>query len=247
YGSKKVIIKKHFSQYQKWGGFPEVVFAKSLFEKRKILKEYFGAMFFKDLVDRFNMSNTVLIEVLTDKLFSSFSQKLSLRAFARQYKGIFPFSRDSLYEYYKNVLKSGLIYEIKKFAESTYKRRRNPAKIYTADTGLARRVTSEDSGKLLENLVFLELRKAYEGYIYYFEGKRECDFVVREGNGFSAYQVCFELSAGNREREINGLVECCKWLKKKKGVLLTAGQEERLREEGIEIVILPVWRWLLAK
>jgi len=244
YGPKKVLIKRHFSQYLKWGGFPEVVTAGSVFEKRKVINEYLSAMFFKDIVERFNMSNTALVDTLTERLFSAFSSKFSLRAFYRQYKDVFPFSKDTLYNYYKNFLDSGLIFEVKKFAESTYKRQRNPAKIYVADSGLARRVTSEDLGRILENIVFLELRKDAEE-IFYFDEEYECDFVVKKGNNFFPYQVCYELNEDNRQREIEGLIECCKRLKQKKGMLLTEGQEEQIVREGINIAVLPVWKWLL--
>lgn len=244
YGSKKVIVKKHFSDYMKWGGFPEVVFLKDEFEKNKLIKEYFAAMFFKDLVERFNMNNIHLLDLLIDKLFSSFSQRFSLTAFYRQYKGKFPFSKDSLFSYYKNLLESMLIFETRKFAESTYKRLRNPAKIYVVDGGLARKVASEDLGRVLENVVFLELkRKADE--IFYFDEEKECDFVVKEENKLSSYQVCFELTEGNRDRELDGLVLCAKWLGRKEGMLLTNDQEEQIKIEGIKIRVLPVWKWLL--
>ena len=245
YGSKKIMIKQHFSDYMRWGGFPEVVLSKDEFEKNKLIKEYLGAMFFKDLVERFNINNIHLLDVLIDKLFSSFSQKFSLTAFYKQYKGKFPFSKDSLFGYYKNLLESMLIFEVRKFAESTYKRLRNPAKIYLADVGLARKVSSEDLGRVLENIVFLELRKKTEE-IFYFDEEKECDFVVKEKNKFFPYQVCFELTEKNRERELGGLVLCCKWLEIKEGILLTNDQEEEVKINRIKIRIFPVWKWLIA-
>jgi hypothetical protein len=245
YGSKKIITKKHFSDYMRWGGFPEVVLSKDEFEKNKLIKEYLAAMFFKDLVERFNISNIHLLDALIDKLFSSFSQRFSLTAFYRQYKGKFPFSKDSLFSYYKNLLESMLVFNVRKFAESTYKRLRNPAKIYLADVGLARKVTSEDLGRVLENIVFLELRKKTEE-IFYFDEERECDFVVKEKNKFFPYQVCFELTEENKERELSSLVSCCNWLETKEGMVLTNDQEEEIKINEIKIRIFPVWKWLIA-
>lgn len=49
----------------------------------------------------------------------------------------------------------------------------------------------------------------------------------------------------NREREIDGLIEAMKKFKLKEGLLLTNGQEERLKINGNKIVIKPVWKWLL--
>lgn len=246
YGHKKAMLKEYFATYMKWGGFPEVALLEKDFDKRKLLNEYMGAMFFKDLVERFHMDNAALLENLEDKLFSSFALKFSLNAFYKQYKSIFSFSKDSLYEYYKNFIKSMLVFETKILAESIYKRQRNPAKIYLVDPGLSRKTSSEDRGRTLENIVFLKLRKAADS-VFYFSGKAECDFVAKMGDGFHPFQVCFELNDKNKEREISGLLECCNALNKKEGILLSYDQEETLKSNGLNIRIIPVWKWLPAK
>jgi len=247
YGSKKALVKKHFSEYIKWGGFPEVSLLKSDFEKRKVIKEYFEAMFFKDLVERFNISNIPLLKMLTERLFSSFSTKFSLTAFYKQYKEKLPFSKDTLFSYYHYFLESMLIFEARKFAESSYKRLRNPAKIYLIDTGICKKVTSADWGRILENIVFLELRRKGDE-IYYFAEKRECDFIVKDNQGkLFPYQVTLELKEENEEREIAGLVEACQKLNVKEGVLFTYDEEGSEIAEGINIKITPVWKWLLKE
>lgn len=246
YGPKKALVKKRFSEYMKWGGFPEVSLLESEFEIKKLLKEYLSAMYFRDLVERYDISNIPLLDSLTDRLFSSFSTKFSLTAFYKQYRGRFPFSKDLLFRYYKHFLQSMLIFEVRKFAESTYKRMRNPAKIYPVDTGLCRRITSLDEGRLLENLVLLELkRKGQE--VFYFDEKVECDFITRDENDrLSAVQVSFELHGKNREREINGLVKACKWLAVNEGTIFTWDDEENFGAEGIDVKVVPVWKWMIG-
>ena len=246
YGSKKSLIKKYFSEYMKWGGFPEVSLLTSDFEKRKVIEEYLEAMFFKDLVERFNITNIHLLKALMEKLFSSFSLKISLTAFYKQYKEKFPFSKDTLFSYYHYFLESMLIFETRKFAESSYKRLRNPAKIYLVDTGICKKVTSADWGRMLENIVFWQLRKKGEE-VFYFDENRECDFIVRDNQGkLTPYQVTWELKEDNEEREIGGLVEACKKLGLKKGTIFTFDEEDNKVFEDINIQILPVWKWLLA-
>ncbi len=247
YGSKKALVKKHFSEYLKWGGFPEVALLKSDFEKRKVIKEYFEAMFFKDLVERFNITNIHLLKVLTEKLFSSFSTKFSLTAFYKQYKEKLPFSKDTLFSYYHYFLESMLIFEARKFAESSYKRLRNPAKIYLIDSGICKKITSVDWGRILENMVFCQLRRKGEE-IFYFEEKKECDFITKDEQGkLFPCQVTWELKEENKEREIKGLVEACQKLNVKEGVLFTYDQEGSEITEGINIKITPVWKWLLKE
>lgn len=242
---RRAIIKNYFNEYLRWGGFPEVITANNDFEKTKILKEYLKAMFFRDLIERYKITNLALFDALSDKLFSSFSTKLSLSTFYKQYKEKIPFSKDILFKYYKFFLNSMLIFEIRKFAESSYKKMRNPAKIYLVDTGLARHTSSFDYGRLLENLVYLHLkRKDYE--LFYFEEKNECDFIAKnEKSGFLPIQVAYELLSDNIDREIKGVVESAKWLNTGEGIIITYDDEKSLNVEGININVIPIWKFLL--
>jgi len=244
FGTRKVETKRHFAEYAQWGGFPEATIASNPLDKEKLLKEYLRAMFFRDLVERYGMTNIALFDALSDKLFSSFSTRMSLTAFYRQYKDLFSFSKDLLFQYFRNFQDSMLIFAVKKFSESSYKRSRNPVKIYLADTGLCRRVTSEDAGRILENIVFLELaRRNCE--VHYFEEKQECDFIIRSEERFFAIQVCRELTEAGRQREMGGLLAACRSLHAAEGTILTDDQEWDEELEGVKIHVRPVWRWLL--
>lgn len=245
YGKEGVMAKQLFLQYAKWGGFPEVCFADSEFEKRKILKEYLDAMFFKDLVERYRITNISLLDVLFDKVFTSFATKMSLNSFYRQYHDKLPFSKNILFEYYRHLQQSMLISEVRMFAESSYRRMRNPAKLYPIDIGMCRRITSADSGRILENIVFLELkRRGHENF--YFSGQNECDFISKTPeNIYIPSQVCHDLHEGNREREIRGLTEACMHLNVREGFMLTGNEEDEIHVNDVRITVIPVWRWLL--
>lgn len=245
YGDQKAVIIRESREFIKWGGFPEVVLLTSDEEKTKVLKDYFEAMFFRDLAERYQVSNIPLLDTLMDTLFSSGAQKFSLTSFYKKNKPNFPFSKDLLAEYYKYFLQSLLVYETKLHSPSAYKRTRNPAKIYLADTGLAKRVTSEDAGRLLENAVFLELRrKGFE--LSYFDDEGECDFIAKSPDGkISCFQVTQEIQGGNQEREIQGVVKACRKYKLGEGWIISSDEEEELSREGIKIHAVPFWRWAL--
>lgn len=244
FGDRLVQAKLLFLDYLKWGGFPEVCLAGSQIEKTKLLKDYYQAMFFRDLVERRQISNIPLLESLFDRLFSAFGLKFSLHAYYKQYRERIPFSKDLLYQYYRFMLDSLLIYEVRLWAESSYRRSRNPPKIYLVDPGLARRVTSEDLGRLLENVVYIEFRRQGRE-VYYFSENHECDFIVKnENNEFRAFQVCLELHPENQDRETKGLVEACRFLGQKEGTLLTLGNEGEISQEGVLIRIVSVLEWL---
>ena len=109
--------------------------------------------------------------------------------------------------------------------------------------------TSEDRGRTLENIVFVELkRRGYE--VFYYSGTKECDFVVREGCYTNQLiQVCLELDdPSTKEREISGLIEAMNKFSLSEGLIITENEEgdeivERLGKK-YQIIIKPIWKWL---
>jgi len=121
----------------------------------------------------------------------------------------------------------------------------SPKKAYAIDAGLARANSvsfSEDKGRVLENLVFLSLRKKYKD-IYYFKEEND-DFLVREkGKITKAIQVCYELNEDNKDREISGLREAMNKFNLKQGIIITLSQKDKFK--GIEVK--PAWKYMLEK
>lgn len=232
-------------RYVKWGGFPEVTAVRSDFEKKKILDEYLEAIFFKDLVERYKISNITLINALRNKIYSTFSTRFSLNAFYNKMKGSFPFSKDLLFKYYQHLLDSKTVFEARMFSDSEYKKTRNPSKVYIIDSGLSHKVAHDDSARILENIVFIEmLRRGLKPY-YFFQAN-ECDFIVKTEERTDVFQVTYKMEAGNREREINGLIDAAKHVNASKGYILTHNESDEFTVEGIEIEVVPTWKWLLG-
>jgi len=107
--------------------------------------------------------------------------------------------------------------------------------------------TSDDLGRMLENIVFLQLkRKNYE--IYFHKDKYECDFLIRDRTNISkAIQVTNNLDENNYKREINGLLDALHKYKLKEGLILTSEHEEEIIENKKKIIIKPIWKWLLEQ
>jgi predicted AAA+ superfamily ATPase len=109
------------------------------------------------------------------------------------------------------VLKNSyIIDEINNFSFSLKVGARQKNKNYCIDNGLIEAVSfkfSENKGRLLENLVFTEYRKAGYQEVYFYNQKNECDFIFKKNDKFTALQVTYELNNENREREINALKE----------------------------------------
>ena len=97
---------------------------------------------------------------------------------------------------------------------------------------------------MLENLVFITLHRKYHD-IYYFRGKRECDFVVMENKKINmVIQVCYELTDDNKDREVEGLMEAMSFFKLEKGLILTYNQEDEFHVVEKYVDVKPIWKWL---
>ena len=121
-----------------------------------------------------------------------------------------------------------------------------PKKVYTIDTAFAKANSlsfSKDEGRLLENMVFLELRRN-DSEIYYFREHGECDFIVKNGTTIThIVQVCQVVHYDNYEREVGGLLEALNFFEQNEGVIITLDQDDVLKEEGKTIRMIPAWKW----
>ena len=138
-----------------------------------------------------------------------------------------------------------LVFTLDHFSYSFKEQKTLPQKIYFIDTGLRSAVSftfSKDEGKLVENIVFLELRRQGKE-IYYWKNKGEVDFVVKQkNNSLSAINVSYTDDID--EREMKSLIEFKENFKKTKELIIITKSLEKT-EKGIRFI--PVWKWLLVR
>jgi predicted AAA+ superfamily ATPase len=142
-----------------------------------------------------------------------------------------------------------LLFAVNKFDYSVRKQLQNARKIYFIDSALIRKlgfIFSEDKGRFLENMVFVELKRRGKD-VFYFKGKSECDFLIRDGiNITGAIQVCYSIAdMETRERELKGLIEAMMTYNLDEGLILTEDREENIEISGKHIMVKPVLKWLL--
>lgn len=234
-------IKRQFNSYLKFGGFPEVVESKD----RRDLSQLYQDVLVKDLLVRFKIRETKSFRELALHIISNIGAPISFNNLRK----VLDLSSVSLVKNYIDHLEeSYLIFSLFKYDYSLKKQIRNDRKIYAIDPGMIKEVAfkfSKNSGRYLENLVFLELKRR-EKEVFYFQQKYECDFIIRDGIKITqAIQVTDELNYENKEREIQGLIQALKSFKLKEGVLLSSDSEEEIIVDDLKIKILPVWKWLL--
>jgi len=237
----RVKILKNFEEYLKKGGFPEYV----KYRDSEFVKRIYEDVIYKDILTRFNIREVKSFRELAGFLFSNFTREISYNSL----KNILGFKSAASVKNYIGFLESSfLIFELYKYDYSLKKQFVSNKKVYVIDNGMKNAVAfsfSEDRGKMLENAAFLELKRRGRE-IYYFKGKRECDFVVKEKNKITlSIQVTNNLNKGNQKRELNGLLEAMKEFKLKKSLILTGDQEYTIKKDGYVIEVAPLWKWML--
>ena len=236
-------LLKLTDEYVENGGFPEYV----IFGDVDYLKRIFEDILYKDLIVRFKIREIKSFRELANFLFTNFTSEISYNSLQRalNFKSVV-----SVKNYIGHLQESYLLHELYKYDYSLKKQIIYNKKIYSIDNGLRNQVSfrfSEDSGKLLENTVFLQLKRSGKE-VYYYKNKRECDFLIKQKTKIvEAIQVTDVLSAANRERELNGLIAAMESFNLKKGLIITRNQEEKFRSQGREIRVLPIYKWLLGE
>ncbi|MEK6948502.1 MAG: ATP-binding protein [Nanoarchaeota archaeon] len=237
-------VSQAFNKYFEKGGFPLVIINDDL----SLSKQYFEDILNKDVIKRYNIKKVKELKDLILYLFSNVSKTYSYSTL-KQVSSIKSLSMINNYiEHLKNVFVASTI---NKFDYSIKKQKVSSSKFYVLDNSFLKTVAfnfSENAGKRLENLVFIELvRRGAE--VYYHAKNNECDFIIKEGLKITkAIQVCLILdNVVTKKREIDGLIEALKEYKLKEGLILTLDKEEELILEDKKITIKPVWKWLLEK
>jgi uncharacterized protein len=229
-----LIIKK-LDDFMNLGGFPEIILKEKEFQQ-KLLAQYFDDILYKDIIDRNNITSKKIRD-LAIYLATNFTNEVSLRN-VRNSLGL---SYDSIKDYLSYFIDAYLFFLIDSFSYSFKEQKTRPSKAYCIDNGLRNSVAflnSKDTGKLAENLVFLELKKRNVDF-YYWKEDKEVDFIVKKGNSLNAINVTYGDEID--EREIKSL----KGFKDKYGgklLLLTKNIDKK--EDGI--TFMPLWRWILT-
>jgi hypothetical protein len=235
-----------FREYMAFGGFPEVLNEPDPHMKLMLLKEYYTAMVTRDVLARYPIRQAKKFETATHYFMSAFTGLFS----AKKTGDVLGINMHTLEEYLGFLEDVYLMYPVAHFSYSLKQQLTYPRKIYGVDNGMINAVSfrfSEDLGKQLENLVFLEIRRR-DCECYYWKGKKECDFLIKERERVSqAIQVTWSLKdAAVLKREVAGLMEALTTFDLPGGIILTYDEFDHIESGGRRIDVLPVWFWMLA-
>ena len=236
-------IQALFEEYLFQGGFP--IYLKTKDEIN--LKTLYDNILYKDVMVRNQLNSERELKELVYFLVSNIGKPFSYNSLTKIVGVKNPTTIKNYLEYIENTY---LLFSLSKFDFSVKAQLRNSKKIYAIDNAMIRRLGfhfSGEEGRLLENLVYLELRRRGGEIYYHNSASSECDFIVRDGyQVVKAIQVCFFMeNVETRQREIKGLLDALNCYNLSHGYIITNSQEEVIQMEDKTIHIMPCWKWLL--
>ncbi|MCX6249225.1 MAG: ATP-binding protein [Bacteroidetes bacterium] len=231
-----------FDDYLLGGGFPEYLRIRD----QEVLQRLYKDVLYKDLIAHSGIRNSSGFKRLCLFLATNFTKVISYNSLAKTLQLQSP---NTVKEYISLLQDSYLFSELLKFDFSLKRQYLSLKKIYMVDNGLRNAVSfksSEDKGRLLENLVFLELKRRNLAVFYYkTKTNKEVDFIIQD-NPVQLIQVSYDISDPfTLQRELKALTEAMKELSLEQSTLLTYNSgPKQYKINGYTINIMPVWRWV---
>ena len=198
-----------FQDYLKYGGLP-MRFSLEEISLEAYLSDTYDAIVVKDIIQRNNIKDTNLLNMILAFLMDNIANPFSARSIVAALKkeGINT-TVETVIAYIDYIKKAMVVYSAQRYDIKGKKLLTTNEKYYTVDLGLRNCVKASgeiDYNKLYENIVYLEL--LYRGYDVKV-GKTddyEIDFVAYKGSDTLYVQVCYLLASTETvEREFGNL------------------------------------------
>lgn len=247
--------KRHaaMENYLHGGAFPQVVLTPDQSTKLKRLQGYFNVMLLRDLAERHKIKNVEGLRYFLKRIMLTLTKTTSINGICNDMRSSGAnVNKDDLYNWADWAVEAYMFVRFPKYTPSMVKENQSLRKYYIIDTGMRQAVLmpqSADSGKLLENIVAIDLfrRRGEERKIFYWQEKHECDFVIQRNECVEELlQVCWDMDDDDtRQREIDGIKEAAKGTKCTKLTIVTRDQQETIEEDGYTIQVVGIEDWLL--
>lgn len=247
---KRLLIQKGFESFWEAGGFPEVTgLSKAL--RVKTHQEYFQAILFRDLIERYDIAHPKAVSDLTHRLVDNTASLYSINNLTGYLQALgHRVPKSAVSEYLKWFEDAYFLFTVKLFDASAARANTNPKKIYCIDHSLVTSVSSgilQNSGHLLENLVFTALRRMGPD-IHYYRTKcgREVDFIISLPEKPLLVQVCESIAdPRTKKRETAALTVAMSELDLNSGIIVTRHEQDEIKTSKGTITVMPVWSFLL--
>ena len=208
---ENMVKEQAFQEYMKYGGFPYITRLNGNEEVvRQYLEGIYNTILVKDVANREKISDLTILESIVRTLASNIGSPISTKKIADTLiSNGRKISINTVDRYVRALVDSYIFYKVDRYDVKGRQYLKTFGKYYIADTGLRRLLTAEstsDMGHLLENIVYMELKRRYMRVSIGKIAEFETDFVVENADESAYYQVSASvLDEGTKERELRPL------------------------------------------
>ena len=192
--SKNLSSDAAFQDYMRFGGFPmTVLLPPSASIQTDYLSGILNTILYKDIAAKHGIRDLNIFQRLTSFIFDNIGNLLSVNKIAGTFKNDgFAINNKTIDSYLDLLCDAFLIHRARRYDIRGRELLKTNAKYYIADTGLRRLLLADkpgDLGRVLENIVYLELKRRYREVFVGTLGVHEIDFVALENAVPHYYQV----------------------------------------------------------
>jgi uncharacterized protein len=239
----RAALQRSLDEYLRLGGLPEAL----RYPELPLHNTLYNDILYRDIAARYRLDDVRALKELAFYMMSNPASPLSYNRLREQLRlG----SVNTVKSYVAYLEASWLFFTVNVYDYSVRRQQIAPKKLYGIDTGLLNAVgfaTSPNIGRLLENLVFLALRRQTpEVYYYTTPAGYEVDFYLPQAR--QLIQVARDLGQPQtREREVRALRDGLKALGFDRGLILSDASQEPIALDGVTIEVEAVSDWLLSR
>ncbi len=244
-------LQGYLNEYLRLGGIPEPL----KYPELQLARTLYDDVLYRDIATRYRIEEVRALKELAFTLMSNPAGPVSFNKLKEQLRlG----SVNTVKNYVEYLENSWLVFTTNVYDFSVKRQQVAPKKVYAIDTGLASTIGfsfSPNTGKLLENLVFLALRRRTpEVYYYTSPGGFEVDFYLPQTR--ELIQVSQNLAQpATHERETRALTDALRGLGLTHGLILTDANAGSRRDtsfhdtpiatDGLTLEVQSLAEWLL--
>jgi predicted AAA+ superfamily ATPase len=239
----KGLLQSALDEYLQSGGIPDAL----KYPELPLLRTLYDDVLYRDIATRYKLE---AVSALKELAFFLISNPASLVSFNKLKDQFHLGSVNTIKSYIDHMENSWLVFTMNLHDFSVKRQQIAPKKIYCIDSGFSNAVGfgfSPNTGKLLENLVFLTLRQQIKEVFYYASpGGFEVDFYLPEKQQLVQVTQTLENPA-TRERELRALSEAVRSVKAKSALILANSNEDGVEVNGVPVEVRSTAEWLVSQ